>query len=100
MPPALKADIVQKLEKYQTDFSAWAEGALEVARHGAAMSKEVHQIEPVIVKIQQSVERRYKEASSAEAATRGSVEMWMLIALGLAGVGWGGAALLFVRAVS
>jgi len=70
MPPELKADIVQKLEKYQTDFSAWAEGALEVARHGAAMSKEFHQIEPVIVKIQQSVERRYKEASSAEAATR------------------------------
>ena len=100
MPPALKADIVQKLEKYQTDFSAWAEGALEVARHGAAMSKEFHQIEPVIVKIQQSVERRYKEASSAEAATRGSVEMWMLIALGLAVVVVGGASLLIGRSIS
>src|SRR5438046_1255111 len=29
--PALKTDIAQKLEKYQTDFSAWAAGALEVA---------------------------------------------------------------------
>jgi len=100
MPPALKADIVQKLEKYQTDFSAWAEGALEVARHGAAMSKEFHQIEPVIVKIQQSVERRYKEASSAEAATRGSVEMWMLTALGLAVVVVSGASFLIGRSIS
>src|SRR5216684_8346473 len=100
MPPALKADIVQKLEKYQTDFSAWAEDALEVARHGAAMSKEFHQIEPVIVKIQQSVERLYKEASSAEAATRGSVEMRMLIALGLAVVVVSGASLLIGRSIS
>ena len=100
MPPALKADIVQKLEKYQTDFSAWAEGALEVARHGAAMSKEFHQIEPVMVKIQQSVERLYKEASSAEAATRGSVEMWMLIALGLAVVVVSGASFLIGRSIS
>jgi len=100
MPPALKADIVQKLEKYQTDFSAWAEGALEVARHGAAMSKEFHQIEPVIVKIQQSVERLYKEASSAEGATRGSVEMRMLIALGLAVVVVSGASLLIGRSIS
>ena len=100
MPPELKADIVQKLEKYQTDFSAWAEGALEVARHGAAMSKEFHQIEPVIVKIQQSVERLYKEASSAEGATRGSVEMRMLIALGLAVVVVSGASLLIGRSIS
>jgi len=100
MPPALKADIVQKLEKYQTDFSAWAEGALEVARHGAAMSKEFHQIEPVIVKIQQSVERLYQEASSAEGATRGSVEMRMLIALGLAVVVVSGASLLIGRSIS
>ena len=100
MPPALKADIVQKLEKYQTDFSAWAEGALEVARHGAAMSKEFRQIEPVIVKIQQSVERLYKEAGSAEAATRGSVEMWMLIALGLAVVVVSGASFLIGRSIS
>jgi methyl-accepting chemotaxis protein len=100
MPPALKADIVQKLEKYQTDFSAWAEGALEVARHGAAMSKEFHQIEPVIVKIQQSVQRLYREASLVEAVTRGSVETWMLIALGLAVVVVSGASFLIGRSIS
>src|ERR1700730_16637480 len=55
MPPTLKADIVQKLEKYQADFSAWADGAQEVARRGAAMSKEFHEIEPVVVEIQRGV---------------------------------------------
>ena len=37
-----KAEIAQKLEKYQTDFSAWATGAQEVASYGAAMSKTFH----------------------------------------------------------
>jgi methyl-accepting chemotaxis protein len=84
VPPALKADITQKLDKYQADFSAWADGALEVARHGAAMSKKFHEIEPVIAEIQQSVERLYADAEATEAATRGSVRTWMLIAFGLA----------------
>jgi methyl-accepting chemotaxis protein len=84
VPPALKADIIQKLDKYQADFSAWADGALEVARHGAAMSKKFHEIEPVVAEIQQSVERLYADAEATEAATRGSVRTWMLIAFGLA----------------
>jgi methyl-accepting chemotaxis protein len=84
MPPALKAEIAQKLEKYQADFSAWADGALEVAGHGTAMSKKFHDIEPVVTEIQQSVERLYKDAEASEAATRGSVRNWMLIAFGLA----------------
>jgi methyl-accepting chemotaxis protein len=84
LAPALKADIAQKLEKYQTDFSAWADGAQEVARDGAAMSKEFHGIEPVVVEIQQGVEKLYNETDSAEAATRNSIKTWMLIALGLA----------------
>jgi methyl-accepting chemotaxis protein len=84
MPPALKADIGKKLEKYQTDFVAWADGAQEVARDGAAMSKEFHDIEPVISEVQQSVERLYNNAEDAEATTRGSIKTWMLVALGLA----------------
>ncbi len=100
MPPALKADMAQKLEKYRTDFLAWADGAQEVARDGAAMSKEFHGIEPVIVEIQQSVERRYKEADAAEAATRGSARTWMLIALGLAVVVVSGASFLIGHSIS
>ena len=41
--PVVKADIGKKLEKYQADFSAWAAGAMEVARYGAAMSKAFHE---------------------------------------------------------
>jgi methyl-accepting chemotaxis protein len=100
MPAALKADIVQKLEKYQADFSAWADGAQEVARHGAAMSKEFQGIEPVIAEIQQSVERLYRQADTDEAVTRGSIKVWMLIALGLAVVVVSGVSLLIGRSIS
>ena len=54
--------MLRKLEKYQADFSAWADGAQEVMRLGAAMSKAFHEIEPVIAEVQQSVERRYSDA--------------------------------------
>jgi methyl-accepting chemotaxis protein len=84
MQPALKADIAKKLEKYQADFSAWADGAQEFARDGAAMSKQFHDIEPVIVEVQQSVERLYNDAEDAEASARAAIKTWMLFALGLA----------------
>jgi methyl-accepting chemotaxis protein len=100
MPTALKADIAQKLEKYQVDFSAWADGAQEVTRLGAAMSKAFHEIEPVIAEVQQSVERRYSDASAAQAATRGAVKMWMLIAFGLAVVVVSGLSFVIGRSVS
>jgi methyl-accepting chemotaxis protein len=100
MPPALKADIVQKLEKYQTDFQAWADGAQEVVRRGAAMSKQFHEIEPVMVGIQQSVERLYDQASATEAATRDSIRTWMLIAFGLAVVTVSASSLLIGRSIS
>jgi methyl-accepting chemotaxis protein len=99
-PPTVKADIAQKLQKYQADFSAWAAGAQEVSLHGAAMSKEFHEIEPVIVDIQQSVDRRNKQADGAEAATRGSVKDWMLIAFALATVFVGAASFLIGRSIS
>ena len=98
--PAMKADIAKKLEKYQADFSAWAAGALEVASYGAAMSKTFHEIEPVIVEVEQNVERLYTTAEAHEAATRGSVGTWMLIAFGLAVVIVCGLSLLIGRSIS
>ena len=98
--PAVKADIANKLEKYQADFSAWAKGALEVARYGAAMSKTFHEIEPVIVEIEKSVDQLYTTAEASEAATRSSVSTWMLIAFALAAVLVGGLSLLIGRSIS
>jgi methyl-accepting chemotaxis protein len=97
---ALKADIGQKLEKYQADFLAWADGAQEVARLGTAISKEFHEIEPLIAEVQQSIERRYRQADAAEAAIRGSVRMWMLIALVLAVVVVSATSFLIGRSIS
>jgi methyl-accepting chemotaxis protein len=98
--PAVKADIAKKLEKYQADFSAWAAGALDVVRYGAAMSKTFHEIEPVIVEVEQNVERLYTTAEVREAATRGSVGTWMLIAFGVAVVLVCGLSLLIGRSIS
>jgi len=98
--PAVKADIAKRLEKYQADFSAWAAGALEVASYGAAMSKAFHDIEPVIAEVDQSVERLYTRAEASEAATRGSVGTWMLIAFGLSVILVCGLSLLIGRSIS
>jgi methyl-accepting chemotaxis protein len=98
--PAIKADISKKLEKYQTDFSAWATGALQVASNGAAMSKTFREIEPVIVEVGQSVERLYTMAEASEAATRASVTTWMLIAFGAAVTLVFGLSLLIGRSIS
>jgi methyl-accepting chemotaxis protein len=81
---AAKADIAQKLTKYQADFAAWAEGAQEVARHGADMSKEYAAIEPTIAEISKDVAERYRVVQSAETDTIAAVKQWMLITLGLA----------------
>ena len=98
--PATKADIAAKLEKYQTDFSAWAAGALEVAGFSTAMSKTFHDIEPVIADVEQSVERLYKAAEASEAATRSSVGTSMLIAFGFAVVVVFGLSFLIGRSIS
>jgi methyl-accepting chemotaxis protein len=84
LAPAIKADIAQKLAKYQADFGAWAEGAQETARHSAAMSKAYAEVEPVIAEIGRDVAERYRLAQTAETETAAAVKQWMLITLGLA----------------
>lgn len=100
LQPALKPDIAKKLERYQADFASYAAGALEVANYGAAVSKTFRGIEPVIAEVEQGVERLYTAAEANEAATRGSVAMWMLIAFVLAVVLVMGLSLLIGRSIS
>jgi methyl-accepting chemotaxis protein len=64
------------------------------------MSKEFDAIEPVIAEIQQSVELLYKQADTAEAAARDSINLWMLLALGLAVVVVSGVSFLIGRSIS
>jgi methyl-accepting chemotaxis protein len=100
IPPAQAAEITPKLEKYQNEFLAWAETAQEVAGYDASMMKTFRAIEPLNVEVGQGVRRLYEEADAAEAAIRGSVKTWMLIALALASAVVGGASFLIGRSIS
>jgi methyl-accepting chemotaxis protein len=97
---ALTAEIVLKLEKYQTEFLAWADIAQQTAGYDASMMKTFRGFEPLMVEVGQGVERLHKEAEVAEAATRSSVGIWMLIALGLAVVVVSGTSFAIGRSIS
>jgi methyl-accepting chemotaxis protein len=97
---AVTAEITLKLEKYQNEFSAWVDTAQQVAGYDATMMKTFRGLEPLIVEVGQGVERLYKEADAAEAATRDSVRTWMLTAFALAVVLVCGLSLLIGRSIS
>lgn len=80
--PAVKADIANKLGKYEDDFIAWAAGAQDLVVHGATMSREFHTVEPLLEEIDKEITQRYAAAQSAEASTRASIKFWMWVALG------------------
>jgi methyl-accepting chemotaxis protein len=100
LAPAVKADIAQKLAKYQSYFIAWTEGAQDTARHGAAMSKAYGEIEPVIAEIGKDVAERYNVAQTSEMDSAAAVKQWMLITLGLALVIVSAVSLLIGRGIS
>jgi methyl-accepting chemotaxis protein len=100
IPPAQMAELTAKLEKYQNEFLAWANTAQEVAGYDASMMKTFRAIEPLTVEVGQGVRRLYEEADAAEAEIRGSVKMWMLIALVLAVVVVSATSFLIGRSIS
>jgi methyl-accepting chemotaxis protein len=84
LPGAAAQEITAKLDKYHKEFLAWAETAQEIATLDANMMKTFRGFEPLMVEITQVVEKLYREADAAEAATRQSVNSWMLVAFGTA----------------
>jgi methyl-accepting chemotaxis protein len=100
LAPPVKAGIAEKLQTYQSAFIKWSEGAQDVARHGATMSKEFHQIEPLIADIEKDVAQRYFSAQASEADMRDSVKLWMLVAFVLALIVVSGASLWIGRSIS
>nr|WP_041757802.1 HAMP domain-containing methyl-accepting chemotaxis protein [Bradyrhizobium sp. ORS 278] len=79
----MKADIGQKLDKYQKDFLAWSDGFQEAARHSAAMSRTFAEIEPLIAEIGKAVAQQYAVAQTANAQAEEAVKRGMLWTLGL-----------------
>ena len=75
--PAIKAEIARQVTAYQNAFTAWATGADEVKRRGAAMSKTFQNIEPLIVDMQKGIALVRDEAVRGEVASRESARTWL-----------------------
>ncbi|MBR0823636.1 methyl-accepting chemotaxis protein [Bradyrhizobium liaoningense] len=80
VPTAVMNDITAKLQKYQSEFAAWAETAQQGAALDASMMKTFRELEPSMVEVRIAVDAMYKQADAAEAATRDAVRLWMMIA--------------------
>jgi methyl-accepting chemotaxis protein len=80
IPTAVMDDITAKLQKYLSEFAAWAETAQQSAALDASMMKTFRELEPVMQEVRTTVEGLYKRADAAEAATRDAVRFWMMIA--------------------
>ncbi|MGY8680281.1 methyl-accepting chemotaxis protein [Bradyrhizobium sp. UFLA05-153] len=83
VPAPVMADITAKLQKYQSEFSNWAEAAQQSAAYDASMMKTFRELEPLIIDVRSAVDRTYKEADAAEAATRDAVRLWMMVTFGV-----------------
>jgi len=80
VPASVMTDITAKLQKYQSEFVAWAETAQQSAALDASVMKTFRDLEPGMVEVRSAVEGLYKQADAAEAATRDAVRLWMMTA--------------------
>ncbi|PSO28059.1 methyl-accepting chemotaxis protein [Bradyrhizobium sp. MOS002] len=100
VPAAVMNDITAKLQKYQSEFAAWAETAQQSAALDASMMKTFRELEPGMVEVRNTVEGLYKQADVAEAATRDAVRMWMMVAFAIAVVVLAAVGFLLGRSIS
>ncbi|MBR0685164.1 methyl-accepting chemotaxis protein [Bradyrhizobium manausense] len=80
VPTPVMNDITAKLQRYQSEFAAWAETAQQSAALDAAMMKTFREVEPVMAEVRTAVDAMYKQADATEAATRDAVRLRMIIA--------------------
>src|SRR6478735_8676715 len=100
IPTAVMNDITAKLQKYQSEFAAWAESAQQTAALDASMMKTFRGLEPGMVEVRNTVEGLYKQADVAEAAARDAVRMWMMVAFAIAVVVLAAVGFLLGRSIS
>jgi methyl-accepting chemotaxis protein len=100
VPTAVMNDITAKLQKYQSEFAAWAEAAQQSAALDASMAKTFREIEPVMVEVRAAVDAMYRQADAAEAATRDAVRLWMMIAFAVTIVALGVIGFVLGRSIS
>jgi len=100
VPTAVMNDITAKLQKYQSEFAAWAEAAQQTAALDASMMKMFRELEPVMAEVQSAVDAMQKQADAAEAATRDAVRLWMMVAFGVTVVVLAAVGFLLGRSIS
>jgi methyl-accepting chemotaxis protein len=83
VPTAVMNDITAKLQKYQSEFAAWAETAQQSAALDVSMMKTFREFEPLMVEVRTAVDAMYRQADVAEAATREAVRWRMAVAFGV-----------------
>ncbi|MBC9878480.1 HAMP domain-containing protein [Bradyrhizobium sp. INPA01-394B] len=80
VPTPVMNDITAKLQKYLSEFAAWAETAQQSAALDAAMMKAFREIEPVMAEVRTTVDAMSRQADAAEAGTREAIRFWMVVA--------------------
>ena len=100
IPTGAMNDITAKLQKYQSEFAAWAATAQQSAALDASMMKTFRELEPAMLEVRTAVEGLYKQADAAEAATRDAVRLWMMIAFAVTVVLLAVVGLLLGRSIS
>jgi methyl-accepting chemotaxis protein len=98
--PAIKADIVRQLDKYQKEFLAWVDAAKQSENLEGVMMKSFRGLEPLMAEVAQRIKQRYQDADLAERSVIDTVKLSKLIALGFAIVLVGLISFLIGRAVS
>ncbi|MCK1303933.1 MULTISPECIES: HAMP domain-containing methyl-accepting chemotaxis protein [unclassified Bradyrhizobium] len=100
IPTVVMNDITAKLQKYQSEFTAWVETAQQTAALDASMMKTFRGLEPSMIEVRNTVEDLYRKADVAEAATRDAVRMWMMVAFGVTVVVLAAVGFLLGRSIS
>jgi methyl-accepting chemotaxis protein len=100
VPAPIMADITAKLQKYQSEFAAWADVAQQSAAFDASMMKTFRELEPGMVEVRNTVGSLYKQAEAAEATTREAVRLWMMMTFAIAVVVLAAVGFLLGRSIS
>ncbi|OAF16993.1 methyl-accepting chemotaxis protein [Bradyrhizobium neotropicale] len=100
VPASVMTDITAKLQKYQSEFLAWAETAQQSAAYDASMMKTFRELEPLMAEVRTAVEAMYRQADAAEAATQEAVRLWMMVAFGVTVVVLAAVGFLLGRSIS
>jgi methyl-accepting chemotaxis protein len=81
IPPSARTELGQKLDAYQRDFASWMEAANQVAKAQNETSAAYAAIEPVVERINKTVQELNANATTANLESRAETALQMQIAI-------------------